>query len=121
MPAQWDNARQGEGWEEFRRFRAAAELAPRPLRLLAKPEPIEAMATVPDGPPIWFRWRRATHKVAAAEGPERIEGAWWNEEAGPVRDYFRVEDLSGHRFWLFRAGYFRSDAPPPWFMHGLFA
>ncbi len=53
--------------------------APRPLRLLEKPEPIEAIAEVPDGPPLRFRWRRALHEVIAAEGPERIEGAWWSD------------------------------------------
>ncbi|HLT00672.1 MAG TPA: DNA polymerase Y family protein, partial [Geminicoccaceae bacterium] len=36
----------------------------RPLRLLARPEPIEAVAPLPDEPPVLFRWRRAVHKVA---------------------------------------------------------
>jgi len=52
-------------------------LPPRPLRLLPRPEPIEAMASVPDGPPLRFRWRRVLHEVAAVEGPERIATAWW--------------------------------------------
>ncbi len=114
------------GWDAFRRFRAAAELPPRPLRLLARPEPIEAVASVPDGPPVRFRWRRALHEVTAAEGPERIEGAWWRDDGGAApenlaRDYFRVEDVSGHRFWIFRAGLYRDTAMPAWFLHGLFA
>ena len=103
------------GWPAFRYFRAEAELAPRPLRLLTRPEPIEALAEVPDGPPLRFRWRRALHEVIAAEGPERIEGAWWSEQGGHpsgnlARDYFRVEDKSGLRFWLFRAGLYRDLA-----------
>jgi protein ImuB len=114
-----------DGWEAFRRHRAEADLAPRPLRLLARPEPIEAVAEVPDGPPLRFRWRRALHEVVTAEGPERIEGAWWSEHGGPARDYFRVEDKSGLRFWLFRAGLYRDlvpgAAPPSWFLHGMFA
>ena len=65
---------------------------------------------VPDGPPLRFRWRRALHEVVAAEGPERIEGAWWSEEGGPARDYFRVEDGAGRRFWLFRARSLRDTA-----------
>jgi protein ImuB len=97
----------------------------RPLRLLLRPEPIEAIASVPDGPPLRFRWRRALHEVVAAEGPERIEGAWWSENAGPARDYFQVEDKSGRRFWVYRAGLYRDAAagapPPAWFLHGLFA
>lgn len=109
------------GWTAFRRFRAGVDLSPRPLRLLAQPEPIEAIAAVPDGPPVRFRWRRALHQVVAAEGPERIEGAWWSEAAGPARDYFRVEDEAGHRFWLFRAGLYRSMEQPRWFLHGMFA
>jgi protein ImuB len=109
------------GWAAFRRFRTNVELSPRPLRLLAKPEPIEAIATIPDGPPVRFRWRRAVHEVIAADGPERIEGAWWSEEGGPARDYFRVEDKAGHRFWVFRAGLYRLTARPQWFLHGTFA
>ena len=113
------------GWPAFRQFRAEADLAPRPLRLLQKPEPIEAVAEVPDGPPLRFRWRRALHEVIAAEGPERIEGAWWREHGGPARDYFRVEDKTGLRFWLFRAGLYRDlaqgAAAPTWFLHGTFA
>jgi protein ImuB len=115
VPAQRGGA---EGWEAFRAYREAAELPARPLRLFAKPEPIEAVAEVPDGPPLRFRWRRALHEVVAAEGPERIEGAWWSEEGGPTRDYFHVEDRAGLRFWLFRSGLYRDAASPRWFMHG---
>lgn len=107
-------------WAAFRQFRFAVDLSPRPPRLLAKPEPIEAIAAVPDGPPVRFRWRRALHEIVAAEGPERIEGAWWTEDQGPTRDYFRVEDSSGCRFWLFRAGLYHGTTTPSWFLHGLF-
>jgi protein ImuB len=108
------------GWAAFRRFRNGVALSPRPLRLLTKPKPIEAIATVPDGPPVRFRWRRAFHEVVAADGPERIEGAWWSEQGGPARDYFRVEDKAGLRFWVFRAGLYRLTAQPQWFLHGTF-
>jgi protein ImuB len=123
LPAQ-ATARSELGWEAFRRFRAEVDLSPRPLRLLARPEPIEdVFALVPDGPPVRFRWRRALHEVVAAEGPERIEGAWWSEDGGPTRDYFRVEDKTGLRFWLFRAGLYRDIAlaTPRWFLHGMYA
>jgi protein ImuB len=116
VPAQHGGA---EGWETFHDFRHGADLGHRPLRLFARPEPIEAVAEVPDGPPLRFRWRRALHEVVAAEGPERIEGAWWSEQGGPARDYFRVEDRAGLRFWLFRAGLYRDTAQPCWFMHGV--
>src|SRR5262249_44628826 len=75
LPAQTVNG--NAGWDAFHRYRKEVELSPRPLRLLSRPEPIEAVAEVPDGPPLRFRWRRALHEVIAAEGPERIEGAWW--------------------------------------------
>lgn len=96
----------------------------RPIRLLARPEPVDVTATeVPEGPPVNFRWRRATHRVARAEGPERIAPEWWRErKGGPTRDYFRVEDETGRRYWLYRQGLYGAPGEPPrWFMHGIFA
>ena len=96
----------------------------RPLRLLARPEPVEAVAEVPDGPPVRFRWRRVLHEVAHAEGPERIAMEWWRDEAGTplTRDYFRVECREGMRVWLYREGLYRRATPNPrWYLHGLFA
>jgi protein ImuB len=91
------------------------------LRLLSRPEEIVAIAAVPDGPPVRFRWRRALHEVMRAEGPERIADEWWRSDA-PTRDYYRVEDKEGRRFWLFREGLFeRETAQPRWFLHGTFA
>jgi protein ImuB len=120
IPAQAANG--DLGWAAFRQFRFMVDLSPRPPRLLSRPEPIEAMAAVPDGPPVRFRWRRALHIVVAAEGPERIEGAWWDGDGdGEARDYFRVEDSGGIRFWLFRSGLYRATPTPSWFLHGLFA
>jgi protein ImuB len=141
VPAQTTTGAEA-GWDAFRRFRAEAGLSPRPLRLFAKPEPItDVFALVPDGPPLRFRWRRALHEVVAAEGPERIEGAWWSEDGSDqrvharppgrsrassdalcaARDYFRVEDRAGLRFWLFRAGLYRDMPAPCWFLHGMYA
>ncbi len=92
----------------------------RPPRLFEKPEPVDAMAAVPDGPPLRFKWRRVTHEIAAYEGPERIAPEWWRD-AGLTRDYFHVEDKSGGRFWLYREGLFgRETVQPRWFMHGVF-
>jgi protein ImuB len=91
----------------------------RPLTLFARPQAIDAIATVPDGPPIRFRWRRVLREVARAEGPERISGDWMG--GGPTRDYYRVEDRQGRRYWLYREGLYGEDAEPRWFVHGLFA
>ncbi|MBV9532772.1 MAG: DNA polymerase Y family protein [Bradyrhizobium sp.] len=110
--------------------RAYGEPPLRPLRLFEQPEEIKVIAQVPDGPPARFVWRRATHSVVRAEGPERIAMEWWrSEDAGLTRDYFRVEDEGGLRFWLYRDGlYGREIDPqtgrpvqPSWYMHGLFA
>jgi protein ImuB len=103
----------------------------RPIRLFARPEPVEAMAEVPDGPPVQFTWRRMRHVVARAEGPERIAMEWWRDAAGVAltRDYFRVESREGVRVWLFRVwpkpkkdeeeeG---QQQPTSWFVHGVFA
>jgi protein ImuB len=128
LPAQ--TACDGIGWDTFRHYRAEHGIGPRPLRMLMRPEPIETVAEVPDGPPLRFRWRRALHEVAAAEGPERIEGTWWTatDAADSARDYFCVEDKNGLRFWLFRAGLYRNLSEddwktrrfPKWYMHGTF-
>ena len=91
----------------------------RPLTVFARPQPIETLAAVPDGPPIRFRWRRLLREVARAEGPERISGDWLGGE--PTRDYYRVEDKEGRRYWLYREGLYGEVETPRWFVHGLFA
>lgn len=96
----------------------------RPIYLFDPPQPIDGvMAEVPDGPPRLFRWRRTLHEIARAEGPERIAGEWWrrHDAAIPTRDYFRVEDRRGRRFWIFRHGLFGEVEQPRWYVHGLFA
>ena len=105
-----------------------ADAAPRPLFLLDPPEPIEAMAELPDSAPIRFSWRRISRKVAKAEGPERLSPEWWLADPGRwaarPRDYYRVEDEDGRRYWLFREGLYERDAEerlPSWWLHGVFA
>lgn len=100
----------------------------RPLFLFDPPQPVEVVAEVPDGPPYRFRWRRKLHEVRLYEGPERIASEWWRREGGEeagkgglTRDYFRVEDAHGRRFWLFRHGLYEEKPDPRWYMHGLFA
>ena len=96
----------------------------RPIHLFDPPQRIESMmAEVPDGPPKRFRWRRTVHDVARAEGPERIAGEWWRrpDASIPTRDYFRIEDRRGRRFWIFRHGLYSETEAPNWYLHGLFA
>jgi protein ImuB len=92
----------------------------RPVRLLSKPEFIEVIAPVPDYPPVMFRYKGKTHRIKKADGPERIEREWWLDKGLP-RDYYRVEDEAGYRYWLFRSGHYRADEPSKWFLHGFFA
>ncbi|MES2496674.1 MAG: DNA polymerase Y family protein [Pseudomonadota bacterium] len=102
----------------------AGEPPLRPTHLFDPPQPIEVVAGVPDGPPQRFRWRRELHEVTLAEGPERIGALWWRrtDNAGLSRDYYRVEDGKGRRFWLFRLGLYGRDAKSPtWYIHGMFA
>jgi protein ImuB len=101
------------------------DLWPRPSRLLAKPEEIEVMALLPDHPPAWFKWRGERRLVKRADGPERIFGEWWKRDAElvAVRDYFRLEDEAGNRFWVFRSsGEDQLESGKGrWFLHGIFA
>ncbi len=110
------SADSGESW---------SGLWPRPSRLLPVPEPIETVALLPDHPPVTFVWRGVRRRVRRADGPERIFGEWWarDAEAAAVRDYFRVEDEAGERFWIYRAGdgEHAETGSQRWFMHGIFA
>ena len=97
---------------------------PRPSRLLAHPEPIDTVALLPDHPPVSFAWRGVRRRVRRADGPERVFGEWWKRdpELVAVRDYFRIEDDAGERYWIYRAG----DGEDPltgsqrWYLHGIF-
>ena len=103
----------------------AGEPPLRPLHLFDPPQPIQVTAGLPDGPPRQFRWRRAHHVVTLHEGPERIAAEWWRldrKQPGLTRDYYRVEDARGRRFWIFRHGLQGSETGEPrWYVHGLFA
>jgi len=126
LPATRGSARPGS-------FAAQAALkVARPLRLLAEPEPIDVTAPVPDDPPMMFRWRRMTHRVLRADGPERLVEEWWRDReniesvhAVPrPRDYYRIEDETGQRFWVYRDGPFNladSGRTARWYLHGFCA
>ncbi|MGV8995589.1 MAG: DUF6504 family protein [Parvibaculaceae bacterium] len=93
----------------------------RPLRMLAAPEPIDVTAEIPEGPPRHFRWRRMLYQITRAEGPERIAPEWWRNPRDRTRDYYRVEDANGRRFWLYRDGlYTRDEDVPRWYIQGIF-
>jgi len=104
--------------------RAEGDPPLRPLFLYDPPQRTSVLAEVPDGPPLRFSWRGQQHLVLRHEGPERIAYPWWKhpDGHGPTRDYYRVEDDQGRRFWLFRHGlYGQESTHPQWYVHGLFA
>jgi len=108
---------------------AWADDLPRPARMLARPEPVDVIALLPDDAPRLFIWRRQRYRVTRGDGPERLQGEWWRgggiegETPLSVRDYYQVETEEGGRYWLFRLG----DGVNPatgsmrWFVHGAFA
>lgn len=105
--------------------RAAQEsltLHARPLKLLDRPELIAVIHASPDGLPRRFRWRGNLHEVTHAEGPERIAPEWWRERgAARLRDYYRVEDATGRRYWIYRYGHAADGrgGVPEWYLQGL--
>ncbi|HEU4877379.1 MAG TPA: DUF6504 family protein [Sphingomicrobium sp.] len=95
----------------------------RPQRLLDHPEAIGVIYATPEGLPRRFTWRRGVHDIARVEGPERIAPEWWREKASArLRDYYRVEDAAGRRFWIYREGLVGDGrgGAPEWYLHGLF-
>ena len=94
----------------------------RPLKLLDRPELIAVIHASPDGLPRRFRWRGQLHEVTRAEGPERIAPEWWRERgAARLRDYYRVEDAAGRRYWIYRRGHAADGrgGTPEWYLQGL--
>jgi protein ImuB len=87
---------------------------PRPVRLWPRPEPVQVLSVIPDGPPARIDWAGASYRVVRAWGPERIETGWWREDE-VRRDYYTAATDHGSRFWVFRR---RDDGR--WFLHGLF-
>jgi protein ImuB len=103
--------------------RSAGEGLKRPQRLLDRPEAIDVIYATPEGMPRRFMWRRAAHDIARVEGPERIAPEWWRQPSSTrLRDYYRVEDADGRRYWIYREGLIGDGrgGAPNWFIHRLF-
>jgi protein ImuB len=83
---------------------------PRPLWLLAKPQPLEERNQRPF-------WQGVLQLLA---GPERIEGGWWDNHF-VQRDYFIAEDTQNNLYWIYRErGNHKQNIDPGWFMQGRF-
>jgi protein ImuB len=95
----------------WKRHRQNMEIPLRPLRLFMR---AELVAKANEGS---FIWRRAARTVRQSQGPERIAPEWWLDNAQEAtRDYRRMEDETGRRYWLYQ-----NLSTHQWFMHGLFA
>lgn len=111
------------GWSDHNLAVSGRAVFARPLLLLDPPEPVDVIVEMPDKPPAQFTWRNLSHRITRADGPERIAPEWWviGDPQRQTRDYYRVEDKEGNRFWLYRDGlHDRSGDEPHWFMHGMF-
>ncbi len=110
----------GPDWEEPSHHsdsttnRGGMKPSRRPLRLINGPRAIEAMAVVPQGPPVRFEWEGRAHRVLQYWGPERIVTGWWTDQQ-VARDYYRVEIDTGEWYWVFR-----QLGEEDWFVHGVF-
>ena len=101
----------------------------RPLKLLDHAERIVVLYATPDGYPRSFRWRGKVREVVRVEGPERIAPEWWRERSNiRLRDYYRIEDKGGNRYWIYRHGMIgdgrgtdRHGGLPEWYLQGLYA
>jgi protein ImuB len=61
-----------------------------------------------------FVWKRIRRRIALAVGPERVFGEWLDDGMNVVaRDYFRLEDEVGRRYWVYRS-------EGKWFVQGMF-
>ena len=101
----------------------SAGAANAPAFMLCAPEPIEVIAEIPEVR-LSVSLAACTARSGPAQGPERISPEWWpsaRQHNSLTRDYFRVEDRNGCRFWIYRDGlYGREAGRVRWFMHGVF-
>ena len=97
-------------------------LAVRPLRLAVPPERLGSILVCKRGRPKNFEWRRNNIQIRRVNGPERISPEWWYmENYHLTRDYFRVEDTQGRRYWLFKEFIKKNHELSHWYLHGFFA
>jgi protein ImuB len=79
--------------------------APRPVWLLAEPEPLGHL--------------QAVQPWVLQDGPERIESGWW-DGLDVRRDYFVAQNPRGETVWIYRDHRYGID-DGEWFLHGVFA
>jgi protein ImuB len=85
----------------------APACGPRPLWLLAAPQPLREIAARP-------HYRETALTLVA--GPERIESGWWDDD-DVKRDYFVAQTPDHATIWIYR----ERRAPGGWYLHGVFS
>lgn len=86
----------------------------RPVQLIDPPRRIQVSVVIPGESPVTFRMGQQSHRILRSEGPERLTAEWWRDRSArwASRDYYRIDDERGLRFWIFR------DPQDHWFLHG---
>lgn len=89
----------------------------RPVQLIDPPQRIGVSILIPGESPVQFFIGQQKHRIVRSEGPERLTTEWWRDNKFSslrcgTRDYYRIEDSQGFRFWIFR------DSSERWFLHG---
>jgi protein ImuB len=60
-------------------------------------------------------------ELAIGSDPHPNPPPFRGRESQRPRDYYRIEDEEGHRYWVFREGLYQdSGDTPAWYMHGVF-
>ena len=93
---------------------------PRPARLFARPEKVEAVAELPDHPPRLFVWRNIRHRVAQGR---RARAHPWRMVGERGRDQPRSATITASRRRTARATGCFGMRPPDqggnWWLHGV--
>lgn len=86
----------------------------RPVRLIDPPIRIGVSILIPGESPVQFFIGHRKRRIVRSEGPERLTAEWWRDKTScwDTRDYYRIEDDQGFRFWIFH------DSSEHWFLHG---
>ena len=103
-------------------YQEVLKLYKRPLKIFDYQEKIYSLSES-DGLLKRFQWRGKIHDVMRTEGPERIAPEWWRmRSTARLRDYYRIEDSEGCRYWVYREGLCGDGrgGSPEWFVHGVF-
>ena len=92
----------------------------RPVYWVDPPMRIEVATIHPAGSPVQFRMGQQVHRIVRAEGPERLTPEWWRIDLlrWESRDYYRIEDEFGCRFWIFQEVPAAISTPTRWFLRG---